>query len=896
MTFRELWLRFTFPVQQRRIERELREEIDLHVALRAEQLLRSGAAASDAAHLARKRFGNRSRIADAARDAWGWLWIDGARQDLRYILRQLRRSPGFVLVVSCTIALGVAINAAAFTFYDAVVLKPLAVSDPARAIRVLQDTRAFGRELLPFTAYDVLRRHASTMRDVVATTGPESFSAVLPGRALEDARVVNARFVSADFAPRLGVRTHLGRWFDEGDDRAVVLDHGFWTRVLDADPSVIGRRMRIGDVDLTIIGVAPEGFAGTGMPALAPDLWAPMSALPALVPNAAWETDGRPHWQVLARLAPGASLASASAELDVLRASVPDSAGKPISLVAKHATFFQTDAGEFEAFQQVSAALMVALALILGIAVVNLVNLFAARNAAREREVAVRLALGARRARIARQLASESVVLAFAGGVLGLLGSRMIVWWFRNWLLATAASISGGLGGVFLDVGVDWRVALYAGLLSLLIGLAVGVWPALRASRSDANLVLREGGTSTSGAAAWSKRNLLLATQVGGSLVLLTAAGMLLGGLRASWHIDPGFDADHVLVVILDDDAPMITRAARREEITHRLAALPAVQAVAWTRRVPFAGTYLRTGQYAGAPLTVSVDEVNGDYFGALGIGVERGRTFTREEVSRSAPVMIVSESMARLRWPGGNAIGQSVSPHELFAGPDTIRSYTVVGVVRDVRSQFLSRPNGPSIYFPYRFDTPYGGFLLRTRGAPATVANDVRVAIGGVSPFLIGRTHVITLQSGPMALQRLMAAAPASVALALALSGLLLASIGMYGVIAHIVSRRAREIGVHMALGARPLQVIRLVLVKTLRPVASGAVVGSAGAVALSFLLHSLISTPDMPDLTFGAGAFNPIVFVAVLGAFAVVVVLACFVPARRAATLDPTIALRSD
>jgi putative ABC transport system permease protein len=486
------------------------------------------------------------------------------------------------------------------------------------------------------------------------------------------------------------------------------------------------------------------------------------------------------------------------------------------------------------------------------------------------------------------------VVLALVGGTLGLLGSRLIVSWFRNWLVTTTLSISGGLGGVFLNVAVDWRVAVYAALLSLLIGLAIGIWPALRAARSDANLVLREGGTSTPGSAAWGRRNLLLRMQVAGSLVLLTAAGMLLGGSRASRRIDPGFDADHVLLVVLDDGTPLTSRAAQREEIARRLAALPAVRAVAWTRRVPFAGTYLRTGQYAGARLTASVDEVNGDYFAALGIGVERGRTFTREEVARGAPVMIVSESMARLRWPGGIAIGRSVSPHELFAGPDTTRAYTVVGVVRDVRSQFLSRPNGPSIYFPYRFDVPYGAFLLRTRGTPASAATDVRVAIGGVSPLLIGHTHVITLQSGPMALQRLMAAAPASVALVLALAGLLLASIGMYGVIAQIVSRRAREIGVHMAMGARPLQVIRLVAVKTLGPVAWGAVVGSGGAVALSLFLHSLISVPDMPDLTFGAGAFNPIIFLAVLGIFAFVVTAACFVPAHRAATIDPTIALR--
>ncbi|HKW10741.1 MAG TPA: ABC transporter permease [Gemmatimonadaceae bacterium] len=897
MTLRELWLRLSYPLRQRRLERELHDEMALHIALRAEDIERQGISPDAAMIAARKRFGNRSRIAASAREAWGWHWLDGLGDDLRYVARQLAHTPAFVLFACLTIALGVALNATAFTFYDAVVLKPLAVTDPGHLIRVWQDTRAFGAEVLPFAAFNVLRRDAHAVQSIVTTTAPQNFAGVLPGHASDDARVVSGRFASSDFFRALGVRAALGRAFDAGDDHAIVLDHGFWTRAFDADPGVIGRRLMIDGVDLTIVGVAPEEFAGTGLPAAAPDFWGPIAVLPALLPNADWRNDGRAHWQVLGRLAPGATLTQVNAELALLARSIRDSAGKAVSLVAKRATFFQTDGGgEFEVFQQVSVAFLAALALILGIAIVNLVNLFAARNAAREREVIVRLALGASRARVARQLVAESALVAILGGALGLVVAHSAAVWLRNWIVTTMARISGGIVGVFLDVGVDWRVIVYTTLLLLIIGVTVGLWPAVRAARGDVNSVLRQGTTSTASALAWSRRNVLLATQVAASLVLLSAAGMLLSGLRLAREIDPGFDADHMLVVDVQDVAAGAERAVRRAEIGRRLSALPEVRAVAWTQRVPFGGTHLRPVATAGAPITISIDNVTEAYFDVMGMSILRGRGFTRQDVETNAPVMIVSASMARLRWPMGDAVGKSVPANDVLSGPDTTRSYTVIGIVHDIRSNFLSRVNGPSTYYPLGLDGPFGAFIVRTRGAPAAATNDVRLAVAGVSPLLMGRTHVLTMQDGPMSLQRLMAQAPAMIALALSLVGLTLAAVGVYGLIAQIVTRRTREIGIHMAIGARPAQVIGRVARKTLRPVLWGALVGGALALGLAFFLRALIAMPDVPDLTFGGGAFNPLVFLGVLVALALVVVAACIVPARRAAMVDPTIALRAE
>ena len=898
MTPRELWFRLTYPLRQRRIARELREEMDLHVALRAEELRSRGDAVddADASLAARKQFGNATRIEGAARDAWGWHWLDGLGQDLRYVGRQLAHAPLFALITIATIGIGVAVNAAAFTFYDAIALKPLPVRDPRNVVRIIQDARITSPDLLPFAAYDVLRRDAHTLTSVVVLTGPQAVAAILPGRSPDEASIVAARFVAADFASSLGVGTAAGRWFTADEDAVAVLDHRFWTRALNADPTVIGRRMTIGTRSLTIIGVAAERFAGTGMPAASPDVWIPISSLASIV-GRDWRFDGRAHWQILGKLAPGASLARLSAELESLRAGVPDSAGKPLPIVAKHATFFQTDAGEFEVFQQVSAAFMVALALILGIAVVNLVNLFAARNAGREREIAVRLALGASRSRIARQLASESVLLSLAGGALGLVASRALASWMREWLLGTMSSVSGGLVRTFLDLDVDWRVTLYTIALSIAIGLVVGLWPAVRSARADANGALREGGTSTATATAWSKRNVLLGVQVAACTVLLAAAGFLLGGMRRAPLIDPRFDAVHQLDVFVNDlSVAPDQRAATRAEVRRRLAALPMVASVSWSKRIPLDGSETRTSSSGSGRVSISVNHTDQSYFDAMGVRLTRGRTFTAAEVASNAAVMLVSEAFARAKWPGEDAIGKSIPPRNVASGPDTTAAYLVIGVVPDVRSDYLSRENGPTVYFPYDFTGDYGAFIVRTRGAPSSAINSVRLAINALSPAASAETHVMTMVDGPMALQRLMADAPGTVALVLAIAGLALAAIGIYGVIANIVARRRREIGVRMALGANPVQVVLFVMRRTLRPVGIGATMGIVGAIGVSLLLRALIAMPDAPDLTFGAGAFSPLVFLGVIGTLAATVSLACYLPARRAVGVDPTVALRSD
>jgi hypothetical protein len=292
----------------------------------------------------------------------------------------------------------------------------------------------------------------------------------------------------------------------------------------------------------------------------------------------------------------------------------------------------------------------------------------------------------------------------------------------------------------------------------------------------------------------------------------------------------------------------------------------------------------------------MSINDGSASYFTATGLPILSGRGFTDAEVEQDAPVVVVSRSLAARMWRGGDPVGRAVDPTSLLGSIDTARVYTVIGVTKDVRSYFLSRLDAPTAYFPTPIATNQGLFLIRTRGNPAAAIRPIRIALGAVSASLPSQSRLVTMTGGPMAVQRLMAQAPATASMALALFGLALASVGVYGLISQIVTRRTREIGVHVALGGRPIQVATMVVRKTLRPIMWGAGVGLVGAVGVSTLLRSIVATADMPDFTYGAGAFNPTVFGGVLVAVGVVVVAACFVPARRAATVDPIVALRSE
>ena len=820
----------------------------------------------------------------------------GLAQDFRFTSRQLLRAPGFTLAAVATLALGIGINTAAFTIYESIALKPLAVRDPASLLRIVA-ARDAARVRLSYADVTEIRTGTRVFASVIATSGPEPFEAARSGATAPE--ILAARFVSPEFFTTLGVTAALGRTFGPGDPQSVVLSDEAWRQRFQGASDVVGRTLTIRGTTLVVLGVTRLAFGGTGAPAAAPDLWIPLDLEPTLRPGVDWIHDAaqRP-WEALGRLAPGVSLARARAELAVVATRLPPIDKRPVTLDAQRASFFQTDSGEFSTFGAVSPVVLVAVALLLVIAGVNLVNLVAARNASRAREIGVRLALGASRARLARLLCAESVLLGFLGGVVGLVASWELTGPLRQWIRVTLPRLTGNPAGLFLDFSIDWRVLAYSLSLAIGVALIVGLAPARASARADVNAVLKQGTSSTEAPGLWRRRHWLVTFQVAGCLALLTAGGLLLAGVRRSRVADPGFDAAHTLVLSLDAPAGGYSTAGAAEaaNLVRRLRSLPGVRNVAWASHAPYMGHALLTySEPGGAVRTLATNRVSDSYFETLDIPILAGRGFTPGEVARHSPVLVLSEAAARRYWPGESPVGRSVDRFPWLAGPDYSQAYTVIGVAKDVRGTFLSKVDEGFAYYPGA-PSPGSTFLLRTRASPAAAVREVVHALAEFAPGLPGRAHLVPLEDGPVALQRLMASLPAATAGGLALLGLLLAAVGLYGLVAQVVARRTRDIGIHMALGAQQRQVLTLILRTTLPPAMRGVALGSCGAAGLSVLLAKAVVIPDMPDFTYGAGAFAPAVFAAVLAVLAAVIGIAALVPARRATRVDPMQALRQD
>jgi predicted permease len=543
---------------------------------------------------------------------------------------------------------------------------------------------------------------------------------------------------------------------------------------------------------------------------------------------------------------------------------------------------------------------VVSLVLLIGCA--NLTNLIAARNSGREHEIALRLALGAGRWRLVRQFCVESLVLGVLGGVAGLLLSAATCHWLYAKATEIIESLASGAFRISLDLSPDWRVLSWTAALSILTGVAVGILPALRASAADVNAALKQAAAGAFGAIAIRRnRNLLLGAQVASCLILLAAAGLLFRGASRSAKVSPGFNLKHVALMVMDTRVVAGSSAARaaieRQSVT-RLGALPEVASVAWADRAPFLGTgsgHFRNEQ--GAVLRCIFNGVSDQYFATLGIPVLAGRTFTKEEIDRRPPLAVISEATAKKLWPGQDPLGRRIIPQQDWLRK-TVRgdSFTVIGVVKDLRSTWLSKDDEGYVYMPRRLDDAGGLFLLRTRTVPERSFKSISAALAGVNAMLPSRTFLIGLEQGPVRVQQLMARAPAIAASVLGGLALILACLGIYGVVSRLVSQRTREIGIRLALGAAQSDVIAMVGRETLAPVGWGAAAGLAGAFAVAGLLRALIAMPDVPDLTYGAGAFDPVTFLGVLLVLLGVVAIAAFMPMRRATRIEPAAALREE
>jgi len=884
---REILRRLATLVHRDRFRRELHEEIQHHLDLKTQSGIKSGLAPDQARSAAQLEFGNSLLVREQGRDAWGWLWIDRLGQDLRYGLRQLRRSPGFTLVAVLTLALGVGANAVIFSAVNAVILHPLPFKD---ADGILTPWVTANQGVIfsgPATVCGPDYREWQKKTDVFAEiAGFSGRTANLTGRGVPE-RLIGTQ-VTASLLPLLRLTPAFGRAFSAADEqpakaRVVLLSDRLWRSRFGSDRGVLGKPVRLDDQFYTIAGVMPPGVDFPNES----DFWVP------LVPGSDCHNA---EAQMLVRLRPGVPLNGARSEAAVLDAALNQRNHR-----APGATITLLPLRE-EVASDLRTPLLVlsgAVGLVLLIACVNIANLLLARSASRQREIAIRSALGAGRARIARQMITESMMLGGLGGALGLLLARG-----GCPLLAEAASRlpqsffgSPAAAQRLAAAGIDiWVLGFTLGI-SLLTGLLFGLAPAWRGSSPGLADSMKHR-TAESWGARGRFQDVLVAGEVALALIVLVGAGLLIRSFLALVRVDPGFTPEHVLTANLSLPETRYPRPAAMIAFEHqaldRLQALPGLRSAGLIFGLPLGEMNIQgdvTVEGAappppGAPpLIPSKHIVGGDYFRAAGIPLVSGRPFDGHDNAASPHVLVISHSLARQLWPHDDPLGKHIDPGFGDAG-----WYTVVGVAGDVKQVGLEESASPAIYLPYeQSPVPFlmadMTLVVRTASDPLSAAPDVRRAIESVDPEL----PLFDVASMEQRVYRSVSEPRLNTALLaiFAALALILATVGIYGVMSYMVTQRTREIGLRMALGAGRGEVLRGVLAQGARRAIAGIAIG---------LLGSLILTRFLSTLLFGVRATDPVTFVAVPTLLAAVALLASYIPARRATRIDPMAALRCE
>jgi predicted permease len=806
-------------------------------------------------------------------------------QNLRYAGRQLGRSPGFAVVVVVTIALGIGATTAIFSLTNALLLKPLPVHEPDRLIGMVEV-----RESADDTyglSYDRIMTYREGAAAVVRFGG-HGFSD-LALQAGDEARVVTGAFVTGNYFDLLGLAPAHGRFITSDEERTgvpdpvAVISHRLWQREFGGDRGVLGTTVRVNSQPVTVVGVAPAGFHGTER-GLAPDLWLPIPMYPALTPGADIYHPNRMFWLVgVARLLPGQDAVAAEAVLSAIARGIEERSEPARGVTGVRVMPLKGIHPDFAGPATLFLALLLAAAgLVLIIACVNVAGMLLARGTARRREVAVRLALGAGRGRLVGQLLTETTLLFVLGGAAGILLAR----WLTGGLTGFVGRLPGELSMLSLDVGVDGRVIGFALLLSLGTALLFGLVPALQASRPELVSALKEGAGAT--ARRSRLRNAFVVAQVAVCMLLLVGSGLLVRSLQNALNIDPGMDPRGVVTAAIDIGPHGYDEARGRifyQQLQERLAARPEVESVSLAAQIPLTFTQSRVG--VGIPghepppgsqgFVIDLNTVGSGYFEMLRIPVE-GRAFTAADGPDAARVAMVNRTMADHFWPDGGALGQFVR----MGGADV----EIVGVVADGKYQRLVEEPIPYLYLP--FEQSYSASMVlhvRAAGPEAPITPLMRRELALLdsniplhAPVSLDRAIRVSLLPQRIA---------ATVIGALGALGLLLAAVGLYGVLAFLVGQRTREIGVRMALGARAVHVFRLVFGQAGALVLTGLALGAMLAFGASRLLGGLLV---------GVSPTDPVTFILVTLLLIAVALLASYGPARRAIRVDPLITLKSD
>jgi predicted permease len=879
----ELWRKLWFLLHRRRFHREMDEEIAFHLEMKRQ-------AAGVDSYAARKQFGNPTLLKEASREMWGWNSLERLVQDLRYALRVMRRSPGLSTVAILSLALGIGANTAIFTLVDAAMLRMLPVKDPEHLTLVMKRMSSGTGRIFSYPAFTLFREQNHSLDGIFAYISPQA-AHMSAGSSPENVEQIRRSFVSGEYFSVLGVQPILGRAFSADDDKVpggapyAVLNYNFWKSRFSLDPGVIGKALVVDEIPVTVIGVAPPGFTGVE-PGYQPDLW-----LPAMMSSKGCFTNpGCGTFGIFARVKPGVTLAQAQAELDVLHRQHLAARALAIQNDLSRKTFLNQSimledgrSGYSSVGTRFSKPLLVLMAVVgavLLIACANVANLLLARATARRKEVSVRLAMGAGRLRLIRQFLTESSLLAVLGGGLGLLfafwGSHLLV------ALATNRDVK-----VFFDLRPDLRVLGFTTAVSLLSGVLFGIAPALRATRTELAISLKETARSVAGASGFNIGKVLVVSQVALSLLLLVGAGLFVRSLQNLRGLDPGFQRQNVL--IFDFATPKAYQlpqiAALTGRMFERLATLPGVLSVStasptpldggtWDNNVTIEGRVARPDE----DTVTNLMRVSHQFFDTMRTPLLAGRPFGSQDASNSAHVVLVNEAFARRFLGNANPLGRHISC------PGCGGAAEIIGEVRDAK--FISlREQIPATVFLLTDQLPaaHESFLVRTAGDPAVFTSALREVVKGIDRnVMLERTRTLTNQIDGVLIQERMIAKLSGFFGGLAL---LLASIGLYGVMSYAVVRRTNEIGIRMALGAGSGEVLRQILRETLILVVAGIVLGTAAALSLTRLVKTML---------FGLTPNDPVTIATMALLLFAVALFAGYLPARRAARVDPMVALR--